>query len=200
MSTNPSPLSRFIFAELCGSLPKPVDDAPETRAMRDEYAMQSATALDPMNAIEARLAVRIVAADAHAVDSLRQAALLEADPDAQRRCLAQAASMSRQSNAALRELLRIQATREKQEAEMHPAATERAGWWRSVEVPAHARAPSEPEPAEADIEAEADPSGGHASARRVACRPTSTSVLRSRRSSPRCCARRGGLMTLEKIS
>src|SRR5262245_15760743 len=166
MSTHPSPLSRFIFAELCGSLPKPVDDAPETRAMRDEYAMQSATALDPMNAIEARLAVRIVAADAHAVDSLRQAALLEADPDAQRRCLAQAASMSRQSNAALRELLRIQATRERQEAEMHPAAMERAGyWWRSVEVPASAPAASseppppprsEPEPTEVDIEAEAD--------------------------------------------
>jgi hypothetical protein len=40
---------------------------------------------------------------------------------------AQAASMARQSDAALRNLLRIQATREKQEAAMHPAAMERAG-------------------------------------------------------------------------
>jgi hypothetical protein len=65
------------------------------------------------------------------------------DPAEVRRCRAQAASMARQSDAALRTLLRLQATREKQLAETHPAAMERAGYWfRDVSAPA-----PEPEPA-----------------------------------------------------
>jgi hypothetical protein len=60
-----------------------------------------------------------------------------------RRCRAQATSMARQSDAALRSLHRIQAVREKQLAQTHPAAMERAGYWfRDVSVPA-----PEPEPA-----------------------------------------------------
>ena len=80
---------------------------------------------------------------AHADDSLRSASLAANDPMEQRRCRAQAVSMARQSDAALRTLLRMQATREKQLAETHPAAMERAGYWfRDVSVPA-----PEPEPA-----------------------------------------------------
>ena len=62
----------------------------------------------------------------------------------------------------MRSLLRIQATREKQEAAVHPAALDRAGYWfRDISVPAPAPAAppppaaAEPEPAHADTNAEA---------------------------------------------
>ena len=59
-------------------------------------------------------------------------------------------AMARQADAALRSLLRIQTTREKQEAAMHPAAIERAGYWfRDASVP-------EPVPTQAGIDAEAE--------------------------------------------
>ena len=43
--------------------------------------------------------------------------------------------MARQSDAALRSLQRMQATRDKQLAEQHPAAMERAGYWFKEIVP-----------------------------------------------------------------
>ena len=75
------------------------------------------------------------------------------DPMEQRRCRAQAASMARQSDAALRSLHRIQALREKQLAQTHPAAMERAGYWfreATVPEPAPEPAPAEP-PAQAEL-------------------------------------------------
>jgi hypothetical protein len=119
---------------------------------------------------------------------------------------AQAASMARQSDAALRNLLRIQATREKQEAAMHPAAMERAGYWfQEISVPARDQTPAaaksaaaqsaeaqsdgEPEPTQAGIDAEAElnarstPIVPRASAKRAACRSASTSARPSQRSS-----------------
>ena len=106
-------------------------------------AMDAVAALNPADAFEARLAARIVAMDAHAADTLRLAGLAVNDPAEMHRCRAQAASMSRQSNAALRSLLCMQETREKQIAETHPAAMERAGYW-FHEIPVAA---PEPEPA-----------------------------------------------------
>ena len=120
---------REYFAELCRELPPVPDEDPEARAARQNSAMDAVVALHPENAFEARLAVRIVSTDAHAADALRSAALAAGDPEKVRQCRAQAASMARQSDAALRALLRIQATREKQEAAMHPAAMGRAGYW-----------------------------------------------------------------------
>ena len=72
--------------------------------------------------------------------------------------------MARQSDAALHSLLRIQATREKQMADKHPAAMERAGYWfKEIVLPdpapppsAAARSDVEPERTEADIDAEAE--------------------------------------------
>ena len=121
-------------------------------------AIAAVAALHPADAFEARLAARIVAMDAHAADGLRLAGLAAADPMEQRRCRAQAASMARQSDAALRALLRIQATREKQLETMQPAAMERAGYWfRDVSVPAAPHPPAlEPEPAQDDVAAEAE--------------------------------------------
>ena len=155
---------RAIFAELCGELPPSVADTPDLRAKRDEDAMDAVVALHPDDAFEARLAVRIVALDAHAGDSLRSAGLAVSDPMEVRRCRAQAASMARQADAALRSLLRIQAIREKQLAEKHPAAMERAGYWFKEIVlpdpasppPAAAPSDAEPERTEADIDAEAE--------------------------------------------
>jgi hypothetical protein len=162
---------------LCRELPPPVDATPEVRAVRDMGAMDAVEALHPMDAFEARLAVRIVAMDAHAGDGLRLAGLAVDDPPEVRRCRAQGASMARQSNSALRTLLRMQATRDRQLAAMHPAAMERAGYWfREVSVPepAASRAPADapqpagaqsagaqsgepwPEPTQAEIDAEAE--------------------------------------------
>ena len=57
-------------------------------------------------------------------------------------------TMMRQMQTALGKLERRQATREKAEAEMHPAAMQRAGWWfREATVPAGPTPPPEPEPA-----------------------------------------------------
>ena len=140
---------REIFAHLCGMLPPYPDDTPDTRAARHKRAMDAVEALTPYDAFEARLATRIVAMDDHAADCLRRAGLAAADPDKMRSCRAQAASMARQSDAALRSLQRLQATREKQEAALHPAAMERAGYWfRDISVPAPAPDPAPP--AEAD--------------------------------------------------
>ena len=126
--------------------------------------MDAVEALHPGDAFEARLAVQIVAMDAHAGDCLRSAGLAVNDPMEVRRCRAQATSMARQADAALRSLLRIQAIREKQLADKHPAAMERAGYWFKEIVlpdpapPPPAAAPSdvEPERTEADIDAEAE--------------------------------------------
>ena len=63
--------------------------------------MDAVVALHPDDDFEARLALRIVAMDFHAADSLRSAGLAVDDPEEVRRCRAQAASMARQSDAAL---------------------------------------------------------------------------------------------------
>jgi hypothetical protein len=159
--TNPAGANyREYFAELCRELPPVPDEDLEARAARQNSAMDAVVALHPENAFETRLAVRIVSTDAHAADALRAAALAAGDAEKVRQCRAQAASMARHSDAALRALLRIQTTREKQEAAMHPAAMARAGYWfKEVSVPGPDPDPgpsptqpkSEPEP---DIDAE----------------------------------------------
>ena len=147
-SNPPGSNYREIFAHLCGMLPPLPDDTPDTRAARHRRAMDAVAALNPADAFEARLAARIVAMDDHAADCLRRAGLAAADPDKMRRCRAQAASMARQSDAALRSLQRMQATREKQEAE---TASRRDGARRLL-VPRYlgpAPAPDPAPPAEA---------------------------------------------------
>jgi hypothetical protein len=170
MSFDPPPITppitptganhREYFAELCRELPPIPDEDLEARAARQKSTMDAVVALHPDNAFEARLAVRIVSTDAHAADALRAAALAAGDAEKVRQCRAQAASMARHSDAALRALLRIQTIREKQEAAMHPAAMARAGYWfKEVSVPGPDPDPgpsptqpkSEPEP---DIDAE----------------------------------------------
>jgi hypothetical protein len=91
-----------------------------------------------------------VAIVVHADDALGSAGLAAGDPAEVRRCRAQAVSMSRQADAMLRTLRRMQADRDKALAAMHPAAMERAGYWfREISVPAPAPQPAEAAPAPA---------------------------------------------------
>jgi hypothetical protein len=85
---------------LCSVLPVSGDDTQDAIAARARSAMDAVFALHPEDAFE----VRIVAMDAHAADSLRGAAQAVADPMEVRRCRAQAVSMARQSDSALRVL------------------------------------------------------------------------------------------------
>ena len=124
MLPNLSPaIAREVFATLCTALPGPAIDTPENRAARDEAAMAAVAALHPADAFEAKLAAEIVAADASVMDCLRLAAQYGSDLTATLRCRAQATSTMRQMRSALRDLQKIQATREKAEATVpEPAA------------------------------------------------------------------------------
>jgi hypothetical protein len=154
-----APNARAVFTDLCSSLPKTADDTPEAIAARARKALQAVCALHPADDFEACLATRIVAMNAHALDALRSAVLAAGDPDEVRRCRAQAASMARQSDAALRTLRRMQHERDKAYNEMHPAAMGRAGYWfKEVSMPAPDQdpvpAPSHPAAASPAAEAE----------------------------------------------
>jgi len=109
--TPPKRLSSFIFARLCDELPKPPDESADSRNSRDMAAMAAVAALGPIDMTEAMLAVRVVATDAHARDSLRLATINHADLPTVMRCRSQAASMMRQSQQAHRALERLQAMR-----------------------------------------------------------------------------------------
>ena len=149
-------VARQALHSLLALLPPSVPDTAEERDSRDAAAVEAVASLAPANAIEARLAVQIAGADAHAADCLRLAMRPGIDPDEMRRCRAQAAMMMRQAQSGVRTLQRMQAVREKAEAAMQPAAMERAGYWfRDISVPAPEAAPTEPEPM-ADIAVEAE--------------------------------------------
>jgi hypothetical protein len=152
-NANPSGANyRAVFADLCSQLPPRLDEDPEALADRRQRAMDALVALVPYDDFEAELAIRIIAANSHAADALRSVALVADNPDRVRQCRAQAASMMRQSDAALRSLLRLQERREKLEAAMHPAAMEKAGYWfKSISVQAApAQPPPEPPPDNAE--------------------------------------------------
>jgi len=137
-----APNSRAILADLYVQLPKSADEPEAAIAARARKGLDAVIALRPDDAFEARLATRIVAMDAHAADALAAASLAAGDPDKLRQCRAQAASMARQSDSALRTLRRMQAERDKAYNAMHPAAMERAGYWfKEAAAPAPARAP-----------------------------------------------------------
>lgn len=138
----PTQLTCELFASLCGLLPPPSEDTPEAHAARDELAKSSVASLLPETAFEANLAADIVAAQAYARHCLRLAALFPQDPWEARRCIAQASAMLRHARSGLAALQRTQALREKAEAEMRPAAMERAGYWFR-----EAAVPEPPEPA-----------------------------------------------------
>ncbi len=123
-------LPREAFQEILfvlrGALPPPVSDDPADEVRRDRAAMAAVAALLPVTAAEGRLAAQFVAADAWALDCLRLAKEKRRDIEVAYRCRAQAMSMMREAKSSLRLLLRLQAARQKIEADA--AAAERAAW------------------------------------------------------------------------
>jgi len=116
----------LLVRNLHTSLPPPIPNTPEEIVRRDNAAIAQIAALLPANAAEATLAGQFVAGDLHASDSMRCAYDPTISPERATQCRAQSISMTRQSQSALRLLLRLQATRQKTEA--NPAAAERAAW------------------------------------------------------------------------
>jgi hypothetical protein len=108
------------------TLPPPPTDAPEDMIRRNHAAIARIAALVPANAAEADVAAQYVAASEQWKDCLRLAQLPDTKPDWAAKCRAQASSMMRQANSALRLLLRLQEARRKLEAD--PAACDRLAW------------------------------------------------------------------------
>jgi hypothetical protein len=115
-----------VVHDLHRALPPPDTDDPEADAIRMRAAIAEVACLVPANAVEARLAADFVAANACAMQALQQSQ----DPGREfkqvTQCRAQAASMFRQTQGLLRTLLRLQAVREKREA--NAAALDREAW------------------------------------------------------------------------
>jgi hypothetical protein len=98
-------------------LPPPPIGTPEAWLMRDEVALGSVAALVPASPPEARLAANHVAAMDHASDCMHRAGLYDdTDPKLAGRLRAQSASMGREARGYYNTLLRMQATRQKREA------------------------------------------------------------------------------------
>jgi hypothetical protein len=99
------------YTELGSSLPPPMTDTPEYRQRRVTTAVEAFEALRPGDAYEAGLAVRIVLAGAHAVETLREVGVYREDFAKRKSCRAQAASMMREERAAKRMLAQEQKPR-----------------------------------------------------------------------------------------
>src|SRR5277367_3070994 len=133
---------------LCLTLPPPLTDCPEDLARRDHSAIARIAALCPANAAEADIAALYVAASEQWKQCLHFAR--QSDPTSYwaQKCRAQANSMMRQSQSALRLLLRMQAAQQKLEA--NPEARDRAAWTEHCAITQMAEALSPPAPALAE--------------------------------------------------
>src|SRR5713101_5974127 len=133
-----------LVRTLCLTLPPPLTDGAGDLARRNHAAITRIAALIPANAAEADLAALFVAASEQWKDCLRLAQLPETTPDMAPKCRAQAVSMMRQAQGALRLLLRLQEAREKREA--NSAACNRGAWTEHCAIGLMAEALS-PQPA-----------------------------------------------------
>ena len=153
----PRDMFHYVIRTCCASLPAPVPDTPEDRVRRDNAAMARIAAMLPANADEASIAAQCVAADAEALECLRRAREYAGNTTRALKFSAQAASMMRQSRASRALLLRVQAQREKREAD--PAALDKANWTEHCAIRLMADALGRhdaPEPAAAQAEPEPD--------------------------------------------
>lgn len=103
-----------------------MSDTPEALARRDHAAVAQVASLCPTNPSQALLAAQHVAAHARAMECLRQTSEAGIDPVVAARCTAQAASMMRQSQGALRLLLRAQGLAAARDA--NDTAANHAAW------------------------------------------------------------------------
>jgi hypothetical protein len=112
---------------LRGTLLPPVIDTPEEVARRDNAAIAQVATMLPANADEAFLAAQCVGARLYGMDCIRLArGFAETDQMWARKCAAMGNSSLRESRQARSLLARLQAAREKREAD--GAATDRAAW------------------------------------------------------------------------
>jgi len=128
------------------SLPPPLTDSPEDLARRDHSAIARIAALCPANAAEADIAALYVAASEQWKECLRLAQLPEISLLGSLKCRAQANSMMRQSQSALRLLLRMQAARQKLEADSEARERAAATEHSAINLMAQALSPPAPEP------------------------------------------------------
>src|SRR5690348_11270894 len=96
-----------LVRTLCLTLPPPLTDSPDALAQRNPAAITRIAALLPANAAEADLAALYVAASEQWKDCLRLAQEPETTPQWAAKCRAQANSMMRQAQSALRLLLKV---------------------------------------------------------------------------------------------
>ncbi len=136
-----------LVHSLCPTLPPPVTDSPEDLARRNRAAIARIAALCPANAAEADVAALHVAASEQWKKLLRLAEEADTTSYWAQKCRAQANSMMRQAQSALRLLLRMQAARQKLEA--NSEARERAAWTEHCALGLMTQALSpQPQPAE----------------------------------------------------
>ena len=96
--------------------PRPPDDTPQGRAVRDQAALTTFVTLEPVNYNEAEIALQHICLLAHAADSRRMADQYAADLRIAHKLCRQAESMERLARALLKDLLKIQTTRRKRQA------------------------------------------------------------------------------------
>jgi hypothetical protein len=115
-----------LIHTLRAALPDPITDSAEDIIRRDNAAMAQIACLLPANADEANLAAQYVAAQAQAFDYLRLARRTGMDTALILKCTAQSACMMRHAAGARRLLMRVQAERQKREADS--VARDQAAW------------------------------------------------------------------------
>ena len=131
------------------TLPPPPGDSPDDLRRRDHAAIAAIAGLAPANAAEAKLAAQFVVASEQWTDCLRLAQLPETTPEWAAKCRAQALSMMRQANSALRLLLSTQQARQKLEADN--VACDRLAWTEHVATALMAEALQYPAKSPAEV-------------------------------------------------
>ncbi len=126
-STNSRPPSTTNSSTRCASrCHRRSPTARKTSARRDHAVIARIAAFRPANAAEADVVALYVAASERWKDCLRLAQQSETSSYWAQKCRAQANSMMRQAQSALRLLLRMQAARQK--LEVNSEARDRAAW------------------------------------------------------------------------
>ncbi len=139
----------FLVEEFRRELPEPPKDTPEMRRKRLKAAIGTVARLCPVTLAEAKLAARFVSADQHASECLRQIKQLSRAPEKHAQLRAQSNSMARQANSAMRSLLKLQAAREKRDADAKRAD---AAVWAEHRAAKGMEAALEPEIVEAVVQ------------------------------------------------
>ena len=158
MSTDPTPdalpsdLLEHLLDTVTAAIPTAPDDTDQLRATRRQVARLALLALQPKDAFQAMLAAQAVAAHYAVMDNLKRAAQPDLAPAMAARLRANAASVARMMQAAIRSLQKQQAPagapRPTAQPPRRPLPHHLACW--SRRAPAHrrpaARAPFAPVP------------------------------------------------------